>query len=63
LEPYSDGFQITRILFQRSLAGIYLIAFGVALNQFPALLGEKGLLCRQPEKISFRYCSSATDRR
>lgn len=33
-----------RLLFERSLALIYLIGFLVALKQFPALLGEKGLL-------------------
>jgi hypothetical protein len=35
---------LTRFLFQRSLALIYLIAFLVALNQFRPLLGERGLL-------------------
>lgn len=33
-----------RLIFERSLALIYFIAFVVTLNQFPALLGEKGLL-------------------
>ncbi len=37
-------FSIARILFQRALAAIYLIAFIVVLKQFPALLGEHGLL-------------------
>jgi hypothetical protein len=31
-------------LFQRALAGIYLVAFLVAVNQFRPLLGERGLL-------------------
>jgi hypothetical protein len=44
LDTYADGLQLVRLIFQRSLAGIYLIAFIAALNQFPALLGEKGLL-------------------
>ncbi len=33
-----------RVLFERGTAAIFLIAFLVARNQFPALLGEKGLL-------------------
>ncbi|MDD4955690.1 MAG: lipase maturation factor family protein [Candidatus Omnitrophica bacterium] len=44
MEPYFDGVWFVRLVFQRSLAGTYLIAFIVALNQFPALLGEKGFL-------------------
>jgi hypothetical protein len=35
---------LTRLLFHRGLAAIYLVAFISALNQFPALLGERGLL-------------------
>lgn len=35
---------LSRWLFERVLAALYLIAFLCALNQFPALLGEKGLL-------------------
>ncbi len=35
---------LTRLVFQRSLAFIYLIAFLIALNQFVPLLGQKGLL-------------------
>ena len=34
---------LTRWLLQRSLAGIYLVAFLVAANQFRALLGTRGL--------------------
>jgi hypothetical protein len=33
-----------RLLVQRSLAAIYLLAFLSAFHQFPALLGERGLL-------------------
>lgn len=33
-----------RLFFERSLALIYCVGFIVALNQFPALVGEKGLL-------------------
>ena len=39
-----DGLWLARLLFTRGLAAIYLIAFTSALNQFPALLGERGLL-------------------
>ncbi|HEV2718857.1 MAG TPA: lipase maturation factor family protein [Thermoanaerobaculia bacterium] len=35
---------LVRLLFLRGLAAIYLVAFISALNQFPALLGEHGLL-------------------
>jgi len=34
----------SRVLFERTLALIYLIAFLVAANQFVPLLGEHGLL-------------------
>src|ERR671926_2009188 len=44
METYFDGLWLVRLLFQRGLAALYLIAFLVALNQFPALLGERGLL-------------------
>lgn len=33
-----------RLLFERGLAVLYAVAFIAALNQFPALLGERGLL-------------------
>lgn len=41
---FSGGFNFARLIFTRALAAIYLIAFVVALQQFPALLGQKGLL-------------------
>jgi hypothetical protein len=34
---------LARMLFQRSLAAVYLVAFVVAANQYRALLGEHGL--------------------
>lgn len=40
---YGD-YWFSRFIIQRSLGVIYLIAFVNALNQFPALLGENGLL-------------------
>src|SRR5436305_8157150 len=39
-----DGLWLVRLLFLRGLGAIYLVAFVSALNQFPALLGERGLL-------------------
>jgi hypothetical protein len=36
-------YQIARFLIERGLGAIYLIAFVVALRQFPALCGERGL--------------------
>jgi hypothetical protein len=41
---YVDGLWLVRLLFQRGLAAIYLVAFLSALNQFRPLLGERGLL-------------------
>jgi hypothetical protein len=39
-----DEYWIARLIFQRALAAIYLIAFLVTLRQFIPLLGEHGLL-------------------
>ena len=44
MELYFGDFRLANLIFQRSLAGIYLIAFAAALNQFPALLGDHGFL-------------------
>jgi len=41
---FSDQYWIARLIFQKSLALLYIVAFLVALNQFKALLGENGLL-------------------
>lgn len=38
------NFNFSRLIFLRSLAAIYFVAFLVALKQFPALLGQNGLL-------------------
>jgi hypothetical protein len=40
----SGDYYLTRWLFQRALAGIYLIGFAAAVNQFRPLLGTRGLL-------------------
>src|SRR5215470_3199422 len=39
-----ESYWLTRLVFQRGLALVYLIAFLVAWNQFVPLLGEHGLL-------------------
>lgn len=44
MESYFGDFKLAGLVFQRCLAAVYLVAFAAALNQFPALLGEKGLL-------------------
>ncbi len=51
---------LARMLFQRSLAAIYLIAFVVAANQYRPLLGEHGLTParRFIERESFRRSPS-----
>jgi hypothetical protein len=40
----ASDYQLTRLVIERGLGLTYLLAFLVALNQFPALLGERGLL-------------------
>jgi hypothetical protein len=60
MESYFDGLWLVRLLFQRGLAAIYLIAFLVVFNQFPALLGERGLLPVPAylQRVSFREAPS-----
>jgi hypothetical protein len=41
---WAGDYDIARVILQRGIAALYLIAFASALNQFPALLGEHGLL-------------------
>lgn len=40
----AHDYQITRMIFERSLALLYFVAFLSAFNQFPGLLGEKGFI-------------------
>ena len=40
----AEDYEVGRQIVQRGVAAVYLIAFASALNQFPALLGERGLL-------------------
>src|SRR5437588_6206803 len=44
MAAYFGDVWLVRLLFQRALAAIYLIAFIVVLRQFKPLLGERGLL-------------------
>lgn len=41
---HAPDYWLSRLVFQRGLAAIYLVAFLVAVNQFRPLLGEQGLL-------------------
>jgi Lipase maturation factor len=40
----APDYWLTRWFLERAIAAIYVVAFLVAVNQFPALLGENGLL-------------------
>src|SRR5215471_7102741 len=44
MDSYFDGVWLTRLVLQRAMAAIYLIAFLVTWNQFKPLLGQRGLL-------------------
>src|SRR5262245_65714830 len=57
---YTDGLWLVRVLLQRGLAALYLVAFAGAVNQFPALLGENGLLPARPflRRVGFRRAPS-----
>lgn len=44
MTSYFGDVWLTRLVLQRGMAAIYLIAFVVALRQFRPLLGERGLL-------------------
>jgi hypothetical protein len=54
MDWYFGDIGLVRLIFQRGLAGIYLIAFLVVLRQFKPLLGERGLL---PVPDYVRYAS------
>lgn len=40
----ADGYWLSRLIFQRALAAVYLVAFLSAVLQFRALIGERGML-------------------
>jgi hypothetical protein len=44
MEDYFGSTWLVRLLFERGLAVVYFVAFVSSLAQFPALLGERGLL-------------------
>ncbi|MFZ5872471.1 MAG: lipase maturation factor family protein [Actinomycetota bacterium] len=56
----ADGYWVARLVFQRGLALIYLVAFLSAATQFRALIGERGLLPvpRYVSRTTFRQSPS-----
>ena len=48
----APDYALIRLIFERSMAVLYFVAFASAHNQFPALLGDEGLL---PVKEYLRY--------
>ncbi|GGO90720.1 lipase maturation factor family protein [Wenjunlia tyrosinilytica] len=56
----ASGYWLSRLVLQRALAALYLVAFLVAANQFRALLGERGILPipRFLERTPFRRSPS-----
>ncbi|MGH9183632.1 MAG: lipase maturation factor family protein [Acidimicrobiales bacterium] len=56
----APDYWLARLVFQRALGAVYLVAFLVALNQFRPLLGEAGLLPvpRFLEAVPFRRAPS-----
>jgi hypothetical protein len=56
----ADDYWLARLVFQRGLAAIYLVAFLVAARQFVPLLGERGLqpVPRYLAAVPFRHSPS-----
>ncbi|MFJ5547920.1 lipase maturation factor family protein [Streptomyces sp. NPDC093225] len=56
----APGYWLSRLVFQRALAGLYLVAFTAAALQFRALLGERGMLPipRYTAYVRFRHAPS-----
>lgn len=54
-------FEFARQVLQRGVAALYVVAFLSSLNQFPALLGERGLL-PAPELLAWARGSKARGR-
>ncbi|AWT46733.1 MULTISPECIES: lipase maturation factor family protein [Streptomyces] len=56
----APDYWLSRLVFQRALAGVYLVAFLTAALQFRALLGERGLLPvpRFVARVPFRRAPS-----
>jgi Lipase maturation factor len=57
---HAPDYALARLVLQRGLAVVYLIAFAVALEQFPPLLGDRGLLPapQYVRQVSFRESPS-----
>src|SRR5690349_22844203 len=57
---HAPDYVIARVVLQRGLGLVYLLAFAVALEQCPALLGERGLLPvgRFVTRVPFRKAPS-----
>src|SRR5437016_14052720 len=56
----APGYWLSRLVFERALGVIYLVAFLVAVTQLRPLVGEHGLLPapRFPRLVSFRQSPS-----
>ncbi|QDQ14933.1 lipase maturation factor family protein [Streptomyces spectabilis] len=56
----ADGYWLSRLVFQRALAAVYLVAFLGAALQFRALIGERGMLPvpRYVARVPFRAAPS-----
>src|SRR5258705_12687648 len=54
----ADDYWLARLIFQRALAAIYLVAFLVTLRQFRPLLGERGLLPAPAFLAAVRFIES-----
>lgn len=56
----APDYWLSRLVFQRALAAVYLVAFLTAALQFRALLGERGMLPipRHLDRVRFRHAPS-----
>ncbi|WP_116949153.1 lipase maturation factor family protein [Jiangella endophytica] len=56
----AEGYWLSRLVFQRALAGVYLLAFLGAVRQFKGLIGERGLtpVPRYVARVPFRRAPS-----
>ncbi|MFF8905268.1 lipase maturation factor family protein [Streptomyces olivaceoviridis] len=56
----APDYWLSRLVFQRALAAVYLVAFLTAARQFRALLGERGMLPipRHLARVRFRHAPS-----
>ncbi|RIQ21085.1 lipase maturation factor family protein [Jiangella rhizosphaerae] len=56
----AEGYWLSRLVFQRALALVYLMAFVGAVRQFRGLLGERGLtpIPRYVARVRFRHAPS-----